>query len=551
MTTIDLNGTTIEVDRRVTVLRVGDEQLERLIGGRDDVVRPFTRAKSPAVDAGAEARLEAARAAAETARKAFEDDRGALADEQADVEARRAAASLAVGRLQDERRELEAKRIAVLERVADIGDVPDPKPVRDALEGLRRLRDVKPKPSPRAAELADRWAAVRRLLTQIPRPPAPPEWLVTPALAALQEARDVLAEAERAGTPGNVDQAMIDAVERAHRQVLDAEQRVMAKASRGNKKRLDQATASERQALSAIGAASYGEYLQHIAPSVDAASGEDRVTRARAALADAEAVWEELHGGQASPDYTAAKAEEAAVRTEAHALLGDQPPDDQLERRLREHLETVVDTAWAERNLADALAAAGAAVDGDLEEWATSWLEAISAQQQRRTAIDAELVAIDERIAAIDHDVAEQQRGAFFGDEPVPAERVPLSESQRAVDAATAAQREAEAALEEARALGSRGNEPGTTGPLASRATEAMSGPTPLESEVWFVASVAARAASEGPVVLVDARAASSERALRALGKAAARRPVIVLGDDVDIVSWAEGLGDQATVRSL
>lgn len=415
----------------------------------------------------AEGRLEAARAAATTAREQLEAaEQVARAD--ADVESARAEEIRSrVERLQRELTTLEAQRAEIVARMVEAGDPGDPAPVEQALAGLRRLKSVKPKPSPKAVELADRWVEAREKLAALPQPPQPPEWLVTPALAALQEAREALAEAESGARPVAIDPDKIEALDRAHRDVLDAEQRAMKKGSRLNRRRLDAAHEAEQAALSALGVKSYGEYLQRIAPALEpTGSAEDRVAAARAALADAEAVWEELHGGQASPEWTAAKEHQATLRTEAYVMLGTTDVDDEaIEDRLRSHLEAVVDTEWAETALATALRQAGAPVPagGDLEAEAERWLAEAPALSEARRALEEELSDLDGRLSATEEQLAEQRADTFFADgdgdadaareaaasppAAAPPSTGPLAALRRAAHEAEAAVREAEAAV--------------------------------------------------------------------------------------------------------
>lgn len=386
--------------------------------------------------AQAEARLEIAQAGAASARRSLEDARSAASKTAAD---RRAAAGKAeadhqaqLEALAAEQADVAADRRTLTARIAELGPAPEPKPVEEALAGLRRLRDAKPQPSPHAISLADRWVKVRARLAELPAPPAPPDWLVIPAMAALNEARAAVAEAESAKVT-RPDPAKVDALEAAHRSVLEAEQRTMTKASRANRKRLEQVQAIEREALTAIGATTYGDYLQRIATG---ASGADaRIDAARAALSDAEAVWEELHGGAVSPEYTEAKGEEASVRAEALSLLGvDEVDDDELEGRLRGHLETVVDTSWASDSLAKALRAQRVEPGDDVEADAAAFLASVPAKLAEREALDRELLSLDERLRAIDIETEERKADSFFGADPAAASAA-TSGSTKAGDA--------------------------------------------------------------------------------------------------------------------
>ena len=469
----ELEAAVASADSAVHRLRAELADAERAATSASDELTSAGRHRdrdAPSV-AAAEAALEAARAAAASARQQLEvaalaqaqgaDDRGDAATS--------AEAKERVQQLQQELSTLESERSALVGRMVEAGDPGDPAPVEQALAGLRRLRSVKPRPSPKAVELADRWAAALEHLAALPQPPQPPEWLVTPALAALHEARAALADATSGIRPESVDPEKVEALDRAHREVLEAEQRAMKKGSRLNRRRLDAAHEAEQTALAALGVKSYGEYLQRIAPVLEGGgSSEERAASARAALADAEAVWEELHGGQASPEWTAAKEQQAEIRTEALALLGRDVEDHELEDELRNQLETVVDTEWAEQALMAALRQAGATVapGDDVEGAAEAWLASAPALLEARGSLESELSELDVRLAAVEEQLAQHQADAFFGDEPSQGDagaddgalgggddelRAALSEAEAAeadAERALAAAREREAAAE-------------------------------------------------------------------------------------------------------
>jgi hypothetical protein len=452
----DLSAADANVARLTAELAEAERAAASAADERTSAGRGVAKDTAAAVTA-AEGRLDAARAAAATARRQLDEAEAAARTESEQASSKSAEDRDRLRQLQTERDQLEASRTELLGRMVENGDPGDPKPVEEALAGLRRLRSVKPKPSAKAVDLADRWVAARQALDALPQPPQPPEWLVIPALAALQEARDALALAEAGTSAAPVDPAKIEALDRAHREVLEAEQRTMKKGSRLNRRRLDGAHEAEQAALSALGVSTYGEYLQRIAPTLeDPSSGEDRVAAARAALADAEAVWEELHGGQASPEWTKAKEQQAAVRTEALNLVGHDVDDDVLEDALRSHLETVVDTEWAEQALLTALRGAGAAPapGADVEAAAEQWLTDAPALQEARGALEAELSELDGRLAAVEEQLAEHQADAFFGDD-VPAGGAapaagPVAALRRAAEEADAAEAEAERSLRDA-----------------------------------------------------------------------------------------------------
>ncbi|MBW3614310.1 MAG: hypothetical protein KY439_03250 [Actinobacteria bacterium] len=489
------------------------------------------RAGAPAGGSVAEAqkRLEQVRRELEAAREALaEAERATSEQEQAGAQLARKAE--VVERLVGEQAELEQARAELVARLAASTAPADPAPVEQALVELRRVRSVKPRPSVAAKELADRWAAAQKKLAELPAPPEPPEWLVTPAMAALHDAREALARADASAENATPDARLVDALDRAHRQVLDAEQKMMRKGSRLHRRRLDQAYEAEQDALRALGVATYGEYLQRMAPGVGGPSAPaDPTAAARSALADAEAVWEELHGGLASPEWTAAKEEVVQLRAEAHELLGRDVPDAALEAALRAHEEATVDVRSAEEALADALAA-GAGADAsfsepDLEAAAERWLAEAPTRNEARVDLERQLAELDERLAAVGAEVAEHQADVFFGAEETAAGSPgpgadgggPTDTALAAVHKADQDVRDAEAALarleeqaadlEQQRRRRSALEEEATAARGALRAADSALGDARLALDAARGAAAAAASAATPPEAPVAERA--------------------------------------------
>ena len=496
--------------------------------------------------AAAEARLEVAQAGAAAARRALVQAQDTHAQDVAIEHARTQARRERIKQLHAEKAELDEKRTTLVTRLGELTPAPDPASVEAAVAGLHRLQQVKPRPSERAIALADSWAELKATLATLPAPPAPPEWLVTPALAALHEAREALARAEGQAT-ASADPALLATVERAHREVLESEQRVMRRGNRANRRRLESAQEAEAQALTALGVSSYGDYLQRFAPDVDSGStSEQRIAEARAALADAEAVWEELHGGEASPEYTAAKEREAELRVEAHAVLGEEVDDAELEARLRVHVETVVDTEWAERQLADALEAQGVTLaDGDdLEQRAAAWLEEVPGRVEEAARVEAELGAIDARLHEVDAELNEYKTEAFFGQDDVPRDGPaeesgagvsppdPFASLAAALADAEAAEAEADAALKQARgrveahqaALDRVGEEERNVEQSRAAVDVAASRLAEAEQALGLARSASSDAAAAAEVAREAEARAAAERAAEAAARADERR---------------------------
>lgn len=540
----------------------------------------------------AEARLREVEAAVAVARRALADaeESGARASDDA---ARR------VSELSARRDELEARRETIVARLRESGDAVDPEPVQSALSSLNRLLDVKPKPSLSAITLADEWAEVCRQLDALPSPPPPPEWLAAPALAALNEAREALARAE-AGAPAiEVDREAVAALEQAHRDLVEAEQKVTDRPSRGNRKRLAQAAAAEEEALRRVGVASFGDYLRDIAPAFEQSSRDERIERARAALADAETVWNELHGGDLPEGWTELKRRQEEIRERAAEQLGEPVSDDELEQRLRSHVETVVDASWAEQALAEALADAGVDLGpdgpgGDLHAAAEAWLPGARERFAKRQQIEGELSDVERELTEVQSQVTEHQSDAFFAPdgagEPGVTNAESLHEALRAAEAAhrdalesveemrrsveavrekesrvahleeqaadqDRARGEAQARLEEAEAAlrSARDAAATATADVARARTAVGNGVANVEAEMQLVVLAAvARAAGGAPLVMVGAVPAAplGPRLLSLAARAAeGGLQVIVAGGDEQSEAWAKTRKDVRVVR--
>lgn len=563
----------------------------------------------------AETRLLSARAATGAARRRLA---AAEAVVNAESDAMAAVASEARERLEEleaERRMLERERGRVVEQLAEAVDPGAAAAVEEALIGLRRLRSVRAKPSARAAAVADHWSEACERLVALPQPVQVPRWMINPALAALREARAAVVAAEGRAGGDAVDRAKLEALDRAHADVVEAEQRVMKKRSRINRRRLEVAHDAEQAVLASLGAQSYAEFVHRIAPTLENERvGGERLAAAQAALADAEQVWDELHGGEASPEWTAAKEQQASVRQEAFEVLGREVDDDEIGEALRSLVETVVDTGWAEEALAAALADAGAdpGEGADIEQAAEQWLGELPARLQSRADLEAALGDFDHRLAGVDRQLATHDEVALEEGpevETTPATAEPLAQLRRVAEDAAEAEREAEQALsaarerlaaseEQARArameihgeVEARRNEvdrlrlaldeatavlqrvreqveterhrappmPATADDASTGAVVDLGGVVGMEAEAYLLARVAAlRGAPVGPLplvldgaILTGLSEVAARRVYRLLGRLASSMQLVVLGDDSQISTWAEGLGDQAAVRS-
>jgi hypothetical protein len=462
--------------------------------------------------------------------------------------------------LQNQRAALEVRRAEAEAELAEARRVA-PEAVQDALAAYRRLQSVKPRPSPRAVTLADRWAAyTARQRGELPESEPPPEYLVAPARAALDAARAAVAEAEQAGEVRiEVDLAAVEDLERAHRHLLEAEQRANLRPSRLNRRRLDAAHQAERQALVKLGVSGYGDYLQRIVPAVRAGSATRSLEAAREALLDAEAVWEELHGGVPPMSDEDVSAALAGIRQEGVELLGDDPGD-AFEERLRSHLENVVDVEWARDDLEAALDRVGVTTPGDLEALAEDWLEGAADRWRRILELEAQVDAVEKELAALPPpppDAAPVDGGDVVARvrAELDAAGGALDEARRAQTAAAERVRRAEVAEQRVTDLSVRLSEATAAREAAERAAEPARAEAPpeasdVELRLYALARLAAHrgAPPSGPwpVVIEDAFAHVDAGARTAvhevLVRAGSALQVIYLTGSDEIATWAEGL---------
>lgn len=514
-------------------------------------------ATAEALVAGAEAHLEEALAdlaAVEEAERASADRRSEWAERHAEVEARRAEV---------------VRELAEAERLNSDA-------VADALAAYRRLQSVKPRPSQRAAMLAERWAAYRaRQAGEAVAVEPPPEYLIAPAQAALDAARAAVEEAERAGEVHvDIDAAAVESLERAHRKVLEAEQRTDQRPSRLNRRRLEGAEQAEREALVRLGAADYDDYLRRIVPAVRAGGVTRNLEAAREALADAEAVWEELHGGVPPMSDEDLAETLAAIREEAVEVLGHDPGDDALEASLQSHVENVVDVAWARDELIEALAGVGIKATDDLEAVAEDWLSGAPQRRARVRELEATLAEIEAELAdasprmrrpAAEDDNASGQPQAQ--EEPteqnvaveraraeVETRELRLAEARAAQSEATERMARAEVAERRVAEVSSQLAEAVAARQAADRDAEQATGfadPSEEQSLVEQTLYTLARLAAHRslpqpggiPVVVDDAFSGLTSEArlagLDLLSRAAAAIQVVYLTESDDVASWA------------
>ena len=522
--------------------------------------------------------------AAASARRELEEGRSRARDAEA---TRRAAEALSA--IEADREAAIEKGESLREQIDAIGPFFETEPVQEALDEFRRMAAEPRVPEARGRALIQSWLDIQHTLSELVAPPQPPEWLVAPAMTALQEAKAALAAARQVAAPA--DATKVSALEAAHREVLDAEQRVMRKGSRTNRRRLEHAQEAEKVALDDLGVTAYGDYLQRIAPGRDRGgrSEGERLRQAEAALTDAEAVWEELHGYQASPEWTAARSREAEIRVEIHEILGETAPDEDLVATLEMRLAVIIETELARDSLETSLRLARVRMveTDDVVRLAEEFLAAEPERQTRLddsrdalAAIEAELASVEERRRAV-------QENAFFGNAET-ATPADLQQMERNVEAAVAAEAAATAEVETARGRvkaheATQAKVTELDAPVeaaraahakvadaaraavdelaAARANAAPAEPalppvvidttpmSPMEIRLYLLArftSLKARAGTEPRPVVVEARAPIGPSVLDLLNRTAGSLQLVVVTDDAGAASWASGLGEAA-----
>jgi hypothetical protein len=570
--------TTLDPDARAAMV-AAETDLEATRRARDDAVERVR---------AAEVALDAARAEAAERR----------ADVRADTDRRRS--------------ELEQRRQEVLAALAATSDT-DPAPVAEALAELRRVESLPPGPVDEALALADAWAALQERRTTAPRPLTAPRSLVKAALETLEAARLDHTRAHEMARLADLTREDARNIEAAHAAVVEAAEKVEG-ARRPRplaRRRLEAAQAAEQQLLERLGLSSYHAFLLRAAPGLSMPVKQERLERANAALADAEAVWEELHAPVADDQQAQKLAAEAdRLRAVAVTLLGGDPGAD-IEGALRV-LRRAADPEPARHALLAALKAVGASPDagGDPAASASAWLASSDEDHARRAALQAELGGLQSDLEELLADASGSER-PDEGAEVSPAEssvtvhvytrlEAELDEARAEFEAATdreqaagRARNQASRRLENARSAelrvislteelagaiaaheqaAARVEELERTEVERRAASEAAAAPAPMrtapevdisgvdvdELEVYLLARlVAQRSVGEAgslPFVIDDAFAGlpvdTTEKAIAVLERFTPAFQLIYLSDDPEIEEWARLFGPKgASVR--
>ena len=360
-----------------------------------------------ALDPDARVAMIAAEGALEAARRARDDAAAQVRTAQAALDAAQAEAA---ERQADARADTDRRRSALEQRreevLATLAATPttDPTPVAEALAELRRVEALPPRPVDEALALADAWAALQKRRAAMPPPRSAPRSLVKAALETLEAARLDHARAHEMARLADLTPDDDRDIEEAHAAVVEAAEKLEGgrRPRPLAKRRLEAAQTAERHLLERLGLPSYHAYLLRAAPGLSMPVKEERLARADAALADAEAVWEELHAPAADDQRAQELAAEATrLRAAAVTLLGDDPGAD-VEGALRA-LRCAADAEPARLALGGVLEAVGAAwgAGADLAPVASAWLAYADEDHARRAALQAELGGLQSDLAEL------------------------------------------------------------------------------------------------------------------------------------------------------
>jgi hypothetical protein len=172
------------------------------------------------------------------------------------------------------------------------------------------------------------WQLVER--RQRPSGVAAPQWLVSSARTALEEARLEMMRVNEIGQPLRISPSDAADLERAHRLATEAEDKAdRALSGPLAKRKLVAARAIEQGVLDRLALPSYGAYLLRVVSEPDG-TADERVERARRALADAEVVWEELRVTDLPEERADFEVAEARLRADVAEVLGTVGPDESL-----------------------------------------------------------------------------------------------------------------------------------------------------------------------------------------------------------------------------
>jgi len=268
----------------------------------------------------------------------------ALADAGRREEAARAGAALdeAMGPAAD-RDELvaaEAELVATLERVEqgleELSGL-DTRPIQVLLDAIRNPAEVELVPSERASQLADEFVTLQRQVDELEARLETEGRGTAGALARLEAARVELSSAERGMLKPNLSPDDVVELEAAHKLVLESQDKAAGRVGRrGNQQRLEEAMLAEQKVLDRVGFPTWSSYVMGAGLLAIDPMAEQRLERAQAEMAAAEAHWATVAEMiEADPEHRALLDRLESVYLEAFDLLGGDDEQADLETALR------------------------------------------------------------------------------------------------------------------------------------------------------------------------------------------------------------------------
>ncbi|MGZ4707326.1 MAG: hypothetical protein ACXWBN_01135 [Acidimicrobiales bacterium] len=268
----------------------------------------------------------------------------ALADAGRREEAARAGAALdeAMGPAAD-RDELiatEADLVAQLERLEQGLDELsglDTRPIQVLLDAIRNPAQVELVPSERASQLADEFVTLQRQVDDLEARLETEGRGTAGALARLEAARTELSAAEKGMQKPNLSPDDVEELEAAHQAVLEMQDKVGGRVGRrANQQRLEEAMAAEQAVLDRVGFPTWSAYVMGAGLLAIDPMAEQRLERAQAEMAAAEAHWATVAEMiEADPEHRALLDRLESVYLEAFDLLGGDDEQADLEAALR------------------------------------------------------------------------------------------------------------------------------------------------------------------------------------------------------------------------
>ncbi len=451
-----------------------------------------------------------------------------LAEVEAEVAAERAeeaAQGDAPSEAPADRLERVQQGIDELEKQLAVFGPADIQAVGDALDRVRAAETRELVPSPEAQALADQLAAVESELRAAPSAAGSSEALAG-VRSRLDDARHALLVAEQAVRNPELDRALVDRLEHAHADLLDAIDRANSRLGGARaQRRVEKLRDAEVAILDELGFTSYSDYMMgysllHVDPEKEAA-----LDAARNELADAEDAWEAL---EAETESELARAELVERRRLLLEQAGSLVAPAALSENAIEHLRTLrveaqpgVDVADALRQALDAAGVALGDEDIDRDDLllvGEAWLAEAADATIREEEVWADLkVLAVERAGALADVEAEAARGAI-PDEPTP-EELRLARLSSAHQLATTSEARRQAHLEAEALVGALSDELAVAAELERTAAEASA-----EADAVVAAAIAHEEGSlaelgrvEGQLAAAIAAEGEGSEQLRAL----------------------------------